>query len=179
MGQPSLEQPRKGSDSLWIFICQEVYKPSKFAKRGGKTPLKLKNHHKRCTLYLFQWEALCAELLLPTYFFFGGINSGSSCLGDVGSDPGAGFLNHEAVLRSPYISPATLEDGFYSPSSPRPLCSSCFQAHSLPEPPILLFNKSRTSSAAVGSRDLRQNPPIFTLLRPQEAAVLELGAFPT
>lgn len=42
----------------------------------------------------------------------------------------------------------------------------------LPKSPTSLFNKSWDSDATLGSKDLRQNPPIFTLLQPQELAVL-------
>lgn len=61
---------------------------------------------------------------------------------------------------------------------PTPLWSS-LPSLFLPKTPTLPFNKSWDSSMTLGSRGLRQNPPIFTFLRPQEPAVLQLRAFPT
>lgn len=105
--------------------------PLNCAKRG-KTPTKIKKTTTNGAHFSYSNGKPCVLTYSSPYisfFFFCGKNSGSTCLGDVRSGPWADFLNHEAVLQSPYISLATLEDGFYSPS-PRPLCGSCFQAYS-------------------------------------------------
>lgn len=99
----------------------------------GENPTKTKKKTTNAACFSYSSGKPCVltySFPYISFFFFCSTNSGSNRLGDVASDPWAGFLNPKAVFRGPYISPATLEDGFYSPSSPRLLCGSHFQAYS-------------------------------------------------
>lgn len=100
------------------------------AKRG-ETPLKLKKtHYRRCTLQLFRWEALRADLLFPTHFYFWWHKQRLKLSGRCQEGAMGWLLESQSCFKKSSRISSYLGGWIYSPSSPGSLCNSCFQAYS-------------------------------------------------